>query len=56
VDTEEEKELAAVFGIQSIPSILFIPKSGQPQMSAGAMPKEAFVQAINEILLTDAKV
>jgi thioredoxin 1 len=51
VDTEVEQELAAVFGIRSIPSILFIPKNGQPQMSAGAMPKEGFVQAINEILL-----
>ncbi len=51
VDTEAEQELAAVFGIRSIPSILFIPKNGQPQMSMGAMPKEGFVQAINEILL-----
>lgn len=51
VDTEAEQELAAVFGIRSIPSILFIPSSGQPQMSMGAMPKDGFVQAINEILL-----
>jgi thioredoxin-like negative regulator of GroEL len=51
VDTETEQELAAVFGIRSIPSILFIPKTGQPQMSAGAMQKDGFVQAINEILL-----
>ena len=51
VDTETEQELAAVFGIRSIPSILFIPKTGQPQMSAGAMQKNGFVQAINEILL-----
>ena len=51
VDTEVEQELASVFGIRSIPSILFIPLSGQPQMAAGAMPKEGFVQAINEILL-----
>ena len=51
VDTEVEQELASVFGIRSIPSILFIPKNGQPQMSAGAMQKEGFVQAINEILL-----
>jgi thioredoxin 1 len=50
VDTEEQQELAAVFGIRSIPSILFIPMNGQPQMSMGAMPKEGFVQAINEIL------
>lgn len=54
VDTEAEQELAAVFGIRSIPSILFIPKDGQPQMSMGAMPKEGFVQAINEILLKSA--
>ncbi|MDD5362637.1 MAG: thioredoxin [Ignavibacteria bacterium] len=51
IDTEAEQELAAVFGIKSIPSILFIPKEGQPQMSMGAMPKEGFVQAINDILL-----
>ena len=51
VDTEKEQELASVFGIQSIPSILFIPMSGKPQMSVGALPKEGFVQAINEILL-----
>ncbi|MCX6159371.1 MAG: thioredoxin [Ignavibacteriota bacterium] len=51
VDTEVEQELASVFGIRSIPSILFVPVSGQPQMSAGAMQKDGFVQAINEILL-----
>ncbi|MCE1164558.1 MAG: thioredoxin [Bacteroidetes bacterium] len=51
VDTEAEQELAAVFGIRSIPSILFIPKNGQPQMSMGAMPKEGFIQAINDVLL-----
>lgn len=55
VDTEVEQELASVFGIRSIPSILFIPVSGQPQMAAGAMPKEGFVQAINEILLPSNK-
>lgn len=51
VDTEAEQELAAVFGIRSIPSILFVPKDGQPQMSAGALPKQSFIQAINDILL-----
>jgi thioredoxin len=53
VDTEKEQELASVFGIQSIPSILFIPKEGKPQMSMGAMPKEGFIKAINEILLSN---
>ncbi len=51
VDTEAEQELAAVFGIRSIPSILFIPKVGKPQMAMGAMPREAFVEAINDVLL-----
>ena len=51
VDTEKEQELAAVFGIRSIPSILFIPMEGQPQMAQGAMPKSSFVDAINDILL-----
>lgn len=51
VDTEKEQNLAAVFGIRSIPSLLFIPKEGTPQMAVGAMSKEGFVQAINEILL-----
>lgn len=54
IDTEAEQELASVFGIRSIPSILFVPMGEKPQMAAGALPKESFVQAINEILLTEA--
>lgn len=51
IDTETEQELAGVFGIRSIPSLLFCPVDGQPQMAAGALPKESLKQAINEILL-----
>jgi len=51
VDTEAEIELARTFGIQSIPSILFIPKEGLPQMAIGALPKETFKKAIAEILV-----
>ena len=50
VDTDKEQELASVFGIRSIPSILFIPVDGKPQMSTGALPKETFKKAISEIL------
>jgi len=50
VDTEKEQELAAVFGIRSIPSILFVPKEGKPQMALGALPRESFVQAISSVL------
>jgi len=50
VNTEEEQELAAVFGIQSIPSLLFVPKEGQPQMAMGALPKDTFIKAFKEVL------
>ncbi len=51
VDTETEQELAAAFGIRSIPSMLFCPKEGKPQMAMGALPKQAMTDAINEVLL-----
>lgn len=51
VDTDKEQELAAVFGIRSIPSILFCPIEGKPQMAMGALPKEALVDAIKTVLL-----
>jgi len=50
VNTEEEYELASVFGIRSIPSLLFIPKEGEPQMALGALPKETFKKAFKEVL------
>jgi len=51
VDTEREQELAAMFGIRSIPSLLFVPMEGKPQMAQGAMPKAAFREAIDKVLL-----
>jgi thioredoxin len=51
VNTENEQELASVFGIQSIPTLLFIPKEGQPQSAMGALPKHTFVKVINDVLL-----
>lgn len=50
VDTEAEQELSSVFGIRSIPSFLFIPLTGKPQMAMGALPKESFKQAITDVL------
>ena len=50
VNTEEQQELAGLFGIRSIPSLLFVPKEGQPQMAMGALPKESFKQAFREVL------
>lgn len=51
VDTDKERELSAAFGIRSIPTILFVPMEGKPQMAQGALPKESFVKAIDEVLL-----
>jgi thioredoxin len=50
VNTEQEQELASMFGIKSIPSLLFVPKDEQPQMSMGALPKDSFEKAIKEVL------
>ena len=51
VDTEKEQELSAVFGIQSIPTFIFIDSNGQPAMQPGALPKHVFKQLIEEKLL-----
>lgn len=50
VNTEEEQQLAGMFGIQSIPSLLFVPTDGQPQMAMGALPKPTFEKAIADVL------
>ncbi len=50
VNTEEQQQLAGMFGIQSIPSLLFVPTDGQPQMAMGALPKPTFEKAIADVL------
>jgi thioredoxin 1 len=50
VNTEEQRELSAIFGIQSIPSLLFVPKDGQPQMAMGALPKDTLEKALKDVL------
>lgn len=51
INTEHEQELAAAFGIRSIPSLLFVPMDGAPQMAQGAMPKASLKEAIDKVLL-----
>jgi len=53
VNTEEQRELSAIFGIQSIPSLLFVPKDGQPQMAMGALPKDTLEKAFKDVLKVD---
>ena len=51
INTEEEPDLSAAFGIRSIPLLLFIPMNESPQMAMGAMSKADFKRAIEEVLL-----
>jgi thioredoxin len=53
VDTEKEPELSGMFGIRSIPSILFIPVDDKPQMANGALPKETLEKLIKDVLKVD---
>lgn len=53
VDVDKEKELAAAMGIQSMPTIVFIPQKGQPQVIIGAADKNTFRRAIKEVLLSN---
>ena len=51
VNTDKNRELSQVFGIRSIPSVLFCPGEGKPQMATGALPKDSYVKTIDEFLL-----
>jgi thioredoxin len=51
VNVDTENELAVAFGIQSIPTLLFIPKEGEPQLAQGALPREALIEQIDNYLL-----
>lgn len=55
VNTEDEQELAGMFGIQSIPTLLFIPVEGQPRVSMGAMPEKEFERIIADVLMVPAE-
>ena len=51
VNTEDEMELSAAFGVMSLPTLLFIPTEGKPVMSPGAPPKQMLKELIDEKLL-----
>lgn len=53
VDVDKQRELAGAMGIQSMPTILFIPMKGQPQVIVGAADKNTFRRAIKEVLLKE---
>ena len=51
INIDKERELAGTFGVTSIPTILFVPMKGEPQVSMGALPEESLVKMIEEVLL-----
>lgn len=51
VDTEKERKLAQNIGISALPTLLFVPMQGKPQVSMGALPKATLEKAINDVLL-----
>jgi thioredoxin len=51
INTDQQKELAAMFQARNIPMVLFIPMKGQPQKTVGAYPKEQYQQMIESVLL-----
>ena len=54
-DTDRERELAFVFGINSIPQVLYIPVEGQPVLLQGLYPREYIVEMIDGFLLKKQK-
>lgn len=51
VDVDASRDIAQVFGIRSIPAVLFIPMKGEAQMTVGGRSKEDFKKQIDTILL-----
>ena len=50
VDVDDERELADIFGIRSIPTLLFIPMEGSPKRTMGAMPKSQLKELLDSML------
>ena len=51
VNVSEEKDLASVFQVRSIPMVLFIPVKGNPMMQVGALPESEYRETVEEFLI-----
>lgn len=50
VDIDAEEELAQIFNIRSIPTLLFVPMKGEPRLAQGAVPKNNLVEIIENLI------
>jgi thioredoxin len=50
VNVDEEADVASAFGIQSIPSLLFIPMNEKPRLAVGALPKAGIMKLVKDVL------
>ena len=47
INVEDEQELASLFNVRSIPTLVFISTEGLPQVSVGGKSKDSLVSIIN---------
>ena len=50
VNVDDERELASLFRIRSVPSLLFVPMKGEPKLSTGAPTRGQLRKAIEELI------
>ena len=51
VNVDDERDIATAFGIRSLPTLLFVPKQGNPSVVEGFLPKEELYKAMNATIL-----
>ena len=52
VNVDNEKELTSLFRIRSVPTLVFVPMQGDPQVTAGALNRIQLRQALNNLLVS----
>lgn len=51
VNVDEQEELSMIFGIRSVPTLIFVPMKGDPQRASGAMSKQQLAKIFDDLLL-----
>lgn len=51
VNVDEQEELSMIFGIRSVPTLIFVPMNGDPQRASGAMSKQQLAKIFDDLLL-----